>query len=220
MAPRLTGISITLLAAGLVFSTLAYAENVYRWADEDGKIHYGRTLPPDHANRPYELLNDAGVVIERVEDPLALQMEPSETEESTELAPLFTPDEVRVRSDNLLMLRYNNEEDLISAMQVKIDELGYDARLINQSRSSTMTAMAGHISNAANRQRAGMPEESELEKNIYSLRQRLKRSEGQLIALKDREVKIRATFEQNLVRYRFLINGGRPGEIDSSSDSD
>ena len=218
MAPRLTGISITLLVAGLIFSTQANAELVYRWADEDGKIHYGRTLPPDHANKPYEILNEAGVVIERVDDPMARQKPPEPEEESTELEPLFTPDEVRVRSDRLLMLQYNNEEDLIAAMQIKIDELGYDARLINQSRASTMTAMAGHVRNAADRQRAGMPEEPDVEKNIHSLRQRLKRSENQLADLKVREVGIRAVFGENLERYRFLINGGRPGGTESSSD--
>ena len=194
----------------------ASAENIYRWTDENGKVHYGRTLPPDHSNLPYEFLNDQGVVIKRVDDPMESQKPVAEIEESDERAPLFTADEVRIRSDRLLVLLYHSEEDLIAAMEVEVDQLSYDTRLINQSQSSAMTSLAGQVKNAADRQRAGMPDDPGLGKNIYRLRQRLRKSEDQLQGLKDREIKIRASFQDDIERYRFLANGGKPGEIDES----
>jgi len=217
MAPRLTRISITLLTVSLLFSSIAQAENIYRWKDEDGKVYYGPVIPPEYANSPYEVLNSAGIVIETVEDPMALQEVPVEDAgKSDELEPLFTEDEVRTRSDGFLLLRYHTEEDLIMAMELEVAQLSYDIRLVNQSHSSAMVSLAAQVKNAADRQRAGVPPDLDLEKSIRALRSRLGKSDGQKAALKVREVKIRATFEENLMRYRYLTSGGTPGGVDES----
>lgn len=204
---------ILLLGAGLLLSAPALAENVYRWTDENGKVYFGRTLPPEYADKPYEILNDQGLVIERVTDPLARQKGPPKKEEKKELDPLFTEDEVRLRSDRLLVLRYHSEADIEDAMQVEVDQLGYDRRLINQTQASVMTSLAGQVRNAADRQRAGMPVEPETETEINKLRQRIRRSEQSLAKLEGREEKIRAIFQKELERYRFLANGGTPGSM-------
>lgn len=214
MELRLTRISITLLSLGLVFSSTAFAEDVYRWKDENGNTHLGRTLPPEYANKPYEILNAQGIVIERV-DPADRLKKPDqkveEEEKSDELEPLFTEYEVRLKSDENLLLRYRSEDKLIEAMENEVAQLGYDTRLIDQSQKSAITALTGQVKNAADRQRAGMPDDPELEREINSLRSRLGRSEDQLAALKLREAKIRASFAENIKRYRYLANGGQPG---------
>lgn len=204
---------ILMLGAGLLLSAPAQAENVYRWTDENGKVHFGRTLPPEYANKPYEILNDQGIVIERVTDPLARQKGPPKEVEEKGLEPLFTPDEVRLRSDRLLVLRYHSEADIEDAMQVEVDQLGYDRRLIHQTQASVMTSLAGQVRNAADRQRAGMPVEAETETEINKLRQRIRRSDQSLAQLKDREETIRAIFQKDLERYRYLANGGEPGSM-------
>jgi hypothetical protein len=213
----MTRISITLLIAGLFFTTVANAENVYRWTDENGKVHYGRTLPPEYSNKPYEIMNQNGVVIERVDDPSALLIKSKAAKkESQELEPLFTEDEVRTRSDSLLLLRYQEEADLVAAMENEVAQLGYDVRLINKSRASALTTLSSQVGNAADRQRAGMPEDPELSKDIGSLRNRLRNSEDQLMGLRVRELDIRADFEKDLQRYHYLTNGGQPGGIEDS----
>lgn len=207
---------ILLLGAALLLAPPIQAQdkdNVYRWTDENGKVHYGRTLPPEYADKPYEILNDQGVVIERVTDPLARQKGPPKETKKKELDPLFTEDEVRLRSDRLLVLRYHSEADIEDAMQVEVDQLAYDRRLINQTQASAMTSLAGQVRSAADRQRAGMPVEAETESEINKLRQRIQRTEHSLAQLQEREAKIRATFQKDLERYRYLANGGRPGSM-------
>ncbi|NND44312.1 MAG: DUF4124 domain-containing protein [Xanthomonadales bacterium] len=204
---------LILLCAGLATAPIAFAENVYRWTDENGKVHYGRTLPPEYANKPYEILNDQGVVIERVTDPLARQKEPPKepNPKNKKPPPLFTEDEVRLRSDRLLVLRYHSIADIEDAMQVEIDQLGYDRRLINQTMLSAMQSLEGQVRNAADRQRAGMEVEADIEGGINKLRQRIRRNERSLAELDTREQKIRADFSREIERYRYLENGGEPG---------
>lgn len=202
-----------LLAVTLLPET-ALAERVYRWVDDEGKVHFGRTLPPEYADKPYQILNQDGVVIERVDDPLAL-LAPAQAdaEKDKKPAPLFSEDEVRLRSDRLLVLKYQSVEDIREAMELEVAQLVYDERLTVQSQSSTMQAMTGQVHTAADRQRAGLPPDVELEKAISSLRNRLRKSENTLVELKTREAKIRETFSQEMNRYEYLQNGGTPGVV-------
>ena len=202
----------TLLAAIAITSAAQAEGEVYRWTDENGKVHYGRTLPPEAANRPYDILSKSGVLIERIEDPVAHRIEKEKgSAKSQKIEPLFSEDEVRLRSDRLLMLRYQSEEDILEAMEVEVAQLGYDARLINQSMTSVITALTGQVKKAADQQRAGMPPDEALIKEINQLRQRLQRNEDSLAKLREREERIRATFSDDIERYRFLANGGAPG---------
>lgn len=190
---------------------MALAEKVYRWVDDEGKVHFGRTLPPEYSDKPYQILNESGIVIERVDDPLARQA-PMEAETDKKPAPLFSEDEVRVRSDRLLVLRYQSVEDIKEAMELEVAQLAYDERLTIQSQASTIQAMTGQVHSAANRQRAGLPPDEELEKTITSLRSRLRKSEKSLAELRARESAIRDSFTQEMKRFQFLKNGGKPGE--------
>jgi hypothetical protein len=212
VAPGLNRAGAVLLALGLVYGAPAVAEDVYRWVDEDGKVHYGRTLPPEYANKPYDILNAQGVVIERVTDPLARQKAPKD--EKGKVVVQEEPDEGDddlLQSDQLLVLRYHSIEEIEEAMEVEVAQLKYDTLLINQSRASAMTALVGQVRSAANRQRAGLPVEAETENDINSLRQSIRRSERSLAALQEREEKIRASFLGHLERYRYLQAGGEPG---------
>ena len=204
---------LILLTAILLLSEARAEGEVYRWTDDNGKVHYGRTLPPDAATRPYDILSKSGVLLERVEDPVAyrLEKEKSPEKKARELEPLFTENEVRLRSDRLLMLRYQSEEDILDAMEVEVDQLSYDARLINQSMTSAITALSGQVKNAADQQRAGMPPDEALVGEINRLRERLQRNENSLNELREREASIRASFSENIERYRYLANGGTPG---------
>ena len=205
---------IFLIALFLFVPAVSEAENVYRWKDADGKVHFGRTLPPEYAHKPHEILNSAGVVIERIDDPVAAQQpKPVEVEEEKGLEPLFTEDEVRLRSDRLLLLRYPEEEDLQKAMQNEIDQLSYDIRLNTQSQAGTMTALVGQVKVAADRQRGGLAEEPELSSKINKLRRDLRAIDRRLAAIAVRENEIRAAFGKDLGRYQYLREGGQEGAL-------
>jgi hypothetical protein len=57
-----------LLASGIAGLSIhgAYAENVYKWVDDDGVTHYGDSIPPNHSTSQYSILNEQGVEIKVV----------------------------------------------------------------------------------------------------------------------------------------------------------
>lgn len=219
-----TRISIFTTASLLVISLLSagnlMAQKVYRWVDEDGNVHYTASLPPGYKDSGHDVLNERGIVVDEnlkltpdVEEE-AKSEEQVKAEEAGELPrdssglprpkPLFTEEEKKQRMDNFLMLRYDSEQEITDAMNVEIKQLNYDRDLIAGSQASITEAYRGHIRIAADRQRAGQPIDPGVESQVADLRVKMAQNAAELDALKTREEEIRATFQKQLDRYRYL----------------
>lgn len=58
--------SLLLAAATAIAAISAHAQQnqsgeVYRWVDDEGVVHYGDRVPPEHSKRDRDVLNDQGV---------------------------------------------------------------------------------------------------------------------------------------------------------------
>lgn len=212
-------ICVSLLVALLLGSGAIHADKVYRWVDKDGNVHYTESLPPDHKDAGHDVLNERGMVVDE-NMRLTPQPDPEEARKSEEALanelprdstglprpkPLYTEAQKQQRMDNFLMLRYSSEQEIIDAMNVEIKQLNYDRRLIEGSQASLDEAWRGHIRIAANRERAGEKVDDDVGNEISQLRSKMAQNERELTALKNREEKIRADFQQQLDRYRFLV---------------
>jgi hypothetical protein len=194
-----------LIAVATGLSAFSVAADTYRWKDKDGKVHYGSAVPAEYADQPYDILNSAGLVIEHVED-TTVPVDVMAEQKLQERAPLISEEERQIQSDRLLVIQYNSEEDITTAMDLQISQLGYDSRLIEQSYKSTEKAIRDQIRQAANQQRAGQPISAEQQQGIDQLYARLARDEKKRATMAHREARIRERFQADLERYRFLTS--------------
>jgi hypothetical protein len=195
--------ALTLSLSLFLLASSAFAET-YRWKDTDGKVHYGTSVPAEYADRPYDVLNDSGLVIRHVED----SREPLEEvvkEVIKEIAPLISDSDRQRQSDRLLVLKYHSEDDITKALELEIAQLGYDSRLINQSLASTSTAIRDEVRQAGDQQRSGVQIPEELNKKIDRFYNRLSSDEKKLASLERREQRIRDSFNKELENYQRLI---------------
>lgn len=207
--------------AALLIAAPALAAKVYRWVDEDGNVHYTESLPPGYKDTGHDVLNEHGLV---VDENLKLTPEPvvekkseeqQKAEEANELPrdssglprpkPLYTEAEKQLRMDNFLMLRYENEQEIIDAMNVEIKQLNYDRDLLRGSLDSLEEAYRGQIRVAANQQRAGQAVGDEAAREMAGLKSKMAKNARELAALDQREQKIREEFQAQLERYRALL---------------
>lgn len=204
-----------LLLGGLLASGVAAAE-VYRWVDENGEVHYSESLPPDHQDKGHDVLNQQGIVTDEnqkltPEPPPAAPPEQQKQELPRDASglprpkQLYSDAELQQRMDNFLMLRYESEQEILDAMEVEINQLNYDRRLLEGSRASLNDAYRGQIRVAADRQRAGLEVEPATVKEISGLRKSLARNSESLDGLQQREDDIRNEFDKQLKRYRHLV---------------
>ena len=202
---KLSGISVALMAVFLWLSVTAVHAETYRWKDKDGRVHYGAVVPAEYANQPYDILNNAGMVIEHVED-TSMPEEIRAEKKVQERSPLISQEERERQADRLLVIQYRSEEEILSALELEIAQLGYDTRVINQSYESANLAIKDQIRQAADQQRANMPISEDQQKGIDKLYVRRAADERKLAAVQSRENKIRARYEKDLERYRYLTS--------------
>ena len=208
------------LATGLCLVATSATADTYRWKDKDGKVHYGAAVPAEYADQPYDVLNDAGLLIERIEDtsvPIEVQAEDSVKER----APLISDEERRRQSDKLLVIQYSSVEDINNSRELELAQVGYDSKLIHQSFDSTRASIKSQVQKAANQQRSGKTVTVEQKKDLRKLYKRLDRDEERLAALGRREERIKARFKSDLERYRLLTAGPEEGvDEDSQTQTD
>jgi hypothetical protein len=202
--------------AAALWAPPAHAAEVYRWVDENGEVHYSESLPPDHRDRGHDVLNQQGIVVDQDQKltptppPMVPQKEePQDLPRDASGLPrpkaLYSETEMQQRMDNFLMLRYGSEQEILEAMNVEIKQLNYDRRLLEGSRASTDRAFRGQIRVAAEHQRAGLPIDAETTREISKLRKDLAKNSRSLQGLQQREESIRADFDKQLERYRYLM---------------
>lgn len=198
---------VAILIAGIFgLSVTSLAAETYRWKDKDGKTHYGAVVPAEYADQPYDILNDAGMVIEHIED-TSIPLEVSaEKKIQQERAPLISEETRQIQTDRLLVIRYSSEEEILKALDMEVAQLKYDKNVINKSFEDTTIAIRGQISQAANQQRAGQPISVEQQKEIEHLYARRVQDEKKRSVMSNRESRIRDRYQAELERYRFLTS--------------
>jgi len=205
-------ITAILIAGIFSLSVTSLAADTYRWKDKDGKTHYGAAVPAEYADQPYDVLNNAGIVIDHVEDtsvPIEVRVE----QKIQERAPLISEEERARQSDRLLVVQYRSEEEILQALELEIAQLGYDTRIINQSYRSTNAAFREQIRQAADQQRANQPIGPGQQKSIDKLYTRRASDEKKQAVMARREERIRNRYQADLERYRFLTS-----EVEANSE--
>ena len=196
----------TIVAAVLILAATTLAAATYRWKDKDGNVHYGEAVPPEYADQPYDVINDAGLVIERVEDTTVPEAVREQEKQQEERKPLISEAQRAVQYDRLLVIQYSSEDEIIAALENEVAQLGYDRAIIEQSSVSTVKAIREHIRQAADQQRANQPLSEQQRNSIGQLYARLDADAEKSRALDRREAQIRERFNKDLERYRFLTS--------------
>jgi len=208
-------LTTVLILSCFAFATVANAAEVYRWVDENGEVHYSETLPPDFEDKGHDILNERGIVTdedmsltpevkEEVPEDELLKELPRDASGMQRPKQLYSDAEMQRRMDNFLMLRYSSEQEIEDAMNVEIKQLAYDRRLLETTRESMEKTYFGQIRQAANKQRAGTPVPDNIDAEINDLQQKLNNNGQSLASLEIREKKIRADFQKQLDRFRYL----------------
>lgn len=206
---RIVQIALTVVFS--IVSMSALANKVYRWVDDKGKIHFNNSLPANVNDRPYQVFEN-GLLVTTVDPREKFSAEENAQSKQSASEEAAKKRDMLMRADRLLVLKYRNEQDILNSMETELANLDYDARLLVQSRDSVITAIRGHISDAADRQRAGMPVDAAKMTEIQGLRKRLNDGLKARDALTRRETQIRNLFMAELARFRFLSEGGAPGD--------
>ena len=155
------------------------------------------TLPPEYAQKGYEVVSMSGKVIKVV--PPAMSVE-----EAAKQASAKQQAEVLAVWDKRLRLRYSSVADIESAKQRKLAEIESNVSILRGNLRSLKGEIAQHESRAANSERAGREVPQAILDTLAALRQKQDNIIGQIQQRKQESIELVERFDRDIERFKVI----------------
>lgn len=148
-----TASSVVVIA--LVLVTAVEAANLYRYRDDRGVVVVDWQIPPEYVAGGYEVLNEAGLVVEVV--PKALSAEEAGVAESAAAARARAQREAerQQQHDESLLRRYSSTEDIEAAMKRSLSDLKIRVSMLKSNQRSLRQRVENAQARVAEAERSG-----------------------------------------------------------------
>lgn len=210
--PDLLATAVAAVLAGALLAPDAAAQKLYRWVDEDGKVHYSQSLPPEAVDRARrELSARSGMTTGEVDRALSDEERAEAEAEAAILDASRKLADERAQRDQVLIGSYSSERDLQRAYDERfllVDETLKATRVGMDSQRQTLASL---LASAADREFGGQAVDA---RTRDSIRETYARLSSQQTLMQRREAEravLEAEFEETLTRYREL-KGEEPAD--------
>jgi len=176
----------------------------YKWRDEAGNLHYADSVPPEATRLGYEVVNQQGVVVRRVERAKTAAEIAATKAAAEKLAEEKRKADDAARNDAQMLAAYPSEEDLRKSLQAQIDLITQNIQATEVGITSQEKSLAERLVHAAEQERNGKPVPAPVQNQINTLRKGLADQKAFL----ERRTADRTAMEKQLVtdleKYRVL----------------
>jgi hypothetical protein len=215
-ASRLTA---AILALAVPLSS-SLAETLYRWTDDEGRVHYTDSIPPEYARQGRDVIDPRGFRVDEVA--------PAKTDEQirreAELERLRAEKERLIQeqraADELLLKMYSSEEEIQMTRDGKIAALDGLSEIARANIQRLRFQLEKMQKEAANRERSGQGVPKNLLDRIETARQKIKQAFESIIEREQQKQEIRAQFAADLERFRTVKKLARPEEPEDDPGRD
>lgn len=197
---------VALLLAALTLPMLASAQQLYRWVDENGQVHYGDRIPPKYAKKQRDQLNTQGVVVDSKERELtASELEAKQRAElKAEKAKLAAAEQAR--HDRYLVTTYSSVNEIIDLRDSRLATLDNRLALAQKNAAKSEQTLTELLSRR-----------EQLEANLQDVPDKLQTQIGEyesglidnlrmVRSIEEDRTETRAKFQSDIERYITLTN--------------
>lgn len=178
------------------------AQKLYRWTDENGKVHYTDQLPPEAAKAARDELNTAGRTVDRVERAMTAEERAVWEAEQAKLAEARKLAEEQAKMDEVLLASYVTEADLERAFQERFDLLDRNIVSTEASANSQDKSLTDLLNHAAGLERSGKPVPANVVDSITRTQRNAQEQRAYLVKHQSDKATLKQEFEGALERYR------------------
>jgi predicted nucleic acid-binding Zn-ribbon protein len=215
MIRKIPSLGTALLLLFAVTAT-AHAAQLYRFPNEEGVQTLSRSLPPEAAQKGYDILDDKTMrLIERVPPALSaeeiadLEAKEAEDAERQRQADIAAKEaekqrEKAARYDRTLLITYTNEAELISARDKDIGYRKEQIELLSAKLPELRKSLENVQKDAAERELSGGKITANMQKRLTAAQEEIAVRE-QAIEIYRAEIKeLNAKYDFDLQRFRIL----------------
>lgn len=192
-------------AALLLVLPAAWGGSLYRWVDEAGIRHIESSIPPEYAQKGYEVLDDRSLrVVERVAPALSAEELAAEQQRKAEAAKREQERLEAERRDRALLATYSSVEDMELARDGQLKTLDALTESTRKSAERLGQNLDALIESAAGYEREGRKAPAKLLTDIDKAKHEVARLQQQVKVHQQRKQEIRDSFARDIARYKVL----------------
>lgn len=188
----------------LLWSASAVHGELFRWTDEQGRVHYTDKIPAEHQHRGHTELNEQGIVIDRVSASLTPEQQQHLIEQKRLKALRQQFDEQRQGRDQRLLERYGSEDDLLMVRDGKAAKFDQSLHSNNDKADKARQALQQLEQRIASLQTQGKPVAVDIIQKLLRLRHGIKQLDAEIAAEELQKAQLLAAYDRELQRYRHL----------------
>jgi hypothetical protein len=185
----------------LLTATSAVAERTFKWVDNEGQVHYGNRVPPEHAKKERRVINEQGRTV-KIYEAAKTPEERAAAEKAAELAARKKAlDEKQAIHDRSLLATYTSEQDMLLARDGKVASVEALLQLTNSRIQSMKQRLHELTEEAATYERSGKQLPHSVEAQINNLRSQITRNEAFIKEKEQELVDINKQFDADISRF-------------------
>lgn len=176
----------TVVVAGALFvvtaaTASAAPDDIYKWVDDQGVVHYGDRVPPKYAKKRHEVMNSQGMTVDVLPSRKA-------TAQSGAQMQLSSAERNRHQRDHMLLTVYGSIEAIKHARESHIKAVKNRIGFI-KSTTASLTSRLKRLKKQARRRDASAAKANtgritRLKKRLHSKRQALVEKQAEIAAIK------------------------------------
>jgi hypothetical protein len=117
------------LAALLAGTSSAVHAKMYKWVDDEGQMHFGDKIPEKYLNKEHDVLTDRGLKEKHTKAAKTPEQIAEEKRLQRESQKLAREEEKQRNLDRVLLDAYDNEQALVKARDVRLDDVAVQIQL-------------------------------------------------------------------------------------------
>ncbi len=198
--------SILTLASvvGILVSFPPQAGKLYRWVDDEGKVHYTDRVPPEQVDKARTQLDARGLKIESVRAARSAEEVAREKELERLRAEKQRLIQEQKAADRVLLKTFRSEDDIEMTLNGKLAAIDVQIQIIRGNIKRLKQKLARMQKDAAELELQGQRVSKRFLKEIDNSRQALKDSYAAIIRAEEQKEHYRMAYKKDLERFRIL----------------
>lgn len=196
----------------ILFSLTSFevdAKQLYRWVDENGKVHYSDVIPPQHSKYGRTRLNERGLAVEQVEAAKSAEQLAQEKKLEALRAEKQRLIAEQRAADRVLLRTFRNVDEIEMTLNGKLQTIDLLNRLTRDNIARLEEKLAQQTARAATLERNGAPVPAKLKKGIKSSRNQIKDNKSKLASNDLEKKRLISKFGKDKERFIALTSKNR-----------
>jgi hypothetical protein len=182
----------------------SHAGTLYKWVDDEGRVHYSDQLPPVDAKRAHSAMDERGVTIDQVEPAKT----PEQIKQEQEVERLRREREQLIEkqrtADRVLLRTFRTEDDIIMTRDGQLQAIDAYIKITHANIKRLKSSLEDLQRQAAARELSGKQIPEKFLQEIEDKNQALKDAYQSIVRREHDKDRIRKSFAKDLQRFREL----------------